>query len=266
MVAAGIGVRFPDESSRFANSHSTLQRPPTRSTRDRATSRRWQRGVAAGSRAERTAAFRAVTTPRSAVPEPDSRHCTEPDISGGYLFKFDWSAVTPLGSYAVYFDVPSLVGTFILNEFSKNGDAYVRSVYFHKQREGKIVAGPLWDFNLIMAVGGALFCNQNPTGWAYEFRIGSNDWFQRLIEDPAFKAQVVSRWKELRQGELSQTAVEQRLANPPRAAVERHHAGIRALAVVQSDRRDLRDPRRRHLGGAASRDARLHVGARRLDG
>lgn len=119
----------------------------------------------------------------------------------------------PMGPYTDYIDVASFVDTFIINELSKNGDAYVRSVYFHKDRNGKIFAGPLWDFNLIMAVGGQLFCNQNPTGWAYEFRNGSNDWFQRLIADPTFRQQVVARWQELRGGLLSDAALSDRVSN-----------------------------------------------------
>lgn len=119
---------------------------------------------------------------------------------------------SPLGPYADYIDITSFVDTLILNELLRNGDAYTRSVYFHKERGGKVVAGPLWDFNLILADGGTTFCNNNPVGWAYEFRRGSNDWFQRLVSDATFLDLVRARWRELRGSVLSQGALDTTIA------------------------------------------------------
>lgn len=130
----------------------------------------------------------------------------------------------PIGAYGEYIDVASFIDTLIINEFTRNGDAYTRSVYFHKERDQKITAGPLWDFNLIMAGGGTLFCNDNPVGWAHEFRNGSNDWFQQLIADPAFASQVSARWNALRNDLLSQASLEALLAEiaaPLAPAIER---------------------------------------------
>jgi hypothetical protein len=127
----------------------------------------------------------------------------------------------PIGDYGQFIDVASFVDFFLINEFTKNGDAYVRSVYLHKDRDAKIVAGPLWDYNLTMAAGGSLFCNDNPTGWAYDFRIGSNDWFQTLASDPAFMSLVAERWRELRGGAMAQAQLEalvEQLAAPLRNA------------------------------------------------
>lgn len=134
--------------------------------------------------------------------------------------------LTPLGAYGDYIDVASFVDTLILNELLRNGDAYTRSVYFYKGRDQKLVAGPLWDFNLTLAGGGATFCNHNPEGWAYEFRRGSNDWFQRLIGDPAFLDAVKSRWRTLRESILSQTNLESlisTIASPLSGAVARDY-------------------------------------------
>lgn len=134
--------------------------------------------------------------------------------------------LTPLGAYGDYIDVASFVDTLILNELLRNGDAYTRSVYFYKGRDQKLVAGPLWDFNLTLAGGGATFCNHNPEGWAYEFRRGSNDWFQRLIGDPSFLDAVKSRWRTLRESILSQTNLESlisTIASPLSGAVARDY-------------------------------------------
>jgi hypothetical protein len=118
---------------------------------------------------------------------------------------------SPPGPYGDYIEVASFVDTFILNELSRNMDAYVRSVYFYKERGEKVTAGPLWDFNLVMALGG-FFCNDNPAGWQHQLRMGTNSWFQKLAADPAFMTLVATRWKELRQGILSQTSTDALIA------------------------------------------------------
>jgi hypothetical protein len=129
----------------------------------------------------------------------------------------------PLGSWADYADAPSFVDNFIVQEFSRNMDAYIRSAYFHKHRDGKLLAGPLWDYNLTFDVGGS-FNNRALEGWQYAERGGSNDWFHLLAEDEAFMAQVRTRYRALRQGLLSDSAIDERiddLSAPLAAAAER---------------------------------------------
>ena len=60
----------------------------------------------------------------------------------------------PKTGYARYIDVPSFVDYFIHTELSLNADGYKRSAYFYKEKQhadgtgGKLVAGPVWDYNL----------------------------------------------------------------------------------------------------------------------
>ena len=42
-------------------------------------------------------------------------------------------------------------------------------------------------------------------------RPGASDWFPKLMTDPAFVAALTARWKVLRQGLLSEAAIEQRI-------------------------------------------------------
>lgn len=125
--------------------------------------------------------------------------------------------------YPFYIDVPSFVDHVILNEFTRNMDAFVRSQYFHKDREGKLLAGPLWDFDLIAGVGmtaggfgGVSFANTAAEGWQYEANASrlngaTSDWFPQLIVEPAFAAQLSTRWRELRAGELSDAGIDARV-------------------------------------------------------
>ena len=102
--------------------------------------------------------------------------------------------------YAAYFDVPSVVDYYILNELFKNVDANLRrSTFVYKPRGGKLTFGPIWDYDLAMGnvdYSDAAF----PTGW----HVRKAPWYARLFEDPAFDARVRARWRQLRdEGTLS---------------------------------------------------------------
>jgi hypothetical protein len=118
----------------------------------------------------------------------------------------------PATGYAAYIDIPSFADNVIIQELTRSMDAYVRSAYFHKDRDGKIISGPLWDYDLTFDTGG-FFQNRSLQGWQYEQSAmrGCNDWFQRLLADPAFVTRVATRWKELRQGLLSNAQVDARI-------------------------------------------------------
>ena len=116
----------------------------------------------------------------------------------------------PVKGYARYIDVPSFVDYFIHTELSLNADGYKRSAYFYKERQnadgtgGKLVAGPVWDYNL--AYGNCNFANANNLeAWCFEG--ASNNptpaLWQRLLQDPAFRTAVKQRYKALRKGVLS---------------------------------------------------------------
>ena len=124
------------------------------------------------------------------------------------------SYTDPAAGYAAYVNPATFVDQIIIHELGRNMDAYVRSQYFYKDRDAKISAGPLWDYDLTFDVGG-LFDNRNIEGWQHEQSAVRDDvnntWFQRMLTDPAFTAQVVARWKELRQGLLSDAQIDARI-------------------------------------------------------
>ena len=120
----------------------------------------------------------------------------------------------PIGDYASVIDVPSFVDYLIVNELSRNVDAYVRSAYYHKDRDAKLKAGPLWDYNFSLAVGGANTVAPAPATNGFQFQ-GSrnvNNWYPRLTSDPAFMTQVKARYKALRANLLSQASIDSRIA------------------------------------------------------
>ena len=48
-------------------------------------------------------------------------------------------------------DIDSFAQYFLINEFAVNPDAYSTSFYLYRNNEGKIAAGPVWDFDLAFA-------------------------------------------------------------------------------------------------------------------
>jgi hypothetical protein len=133
---------------------------------------------------------------------------------------------TPIGNYAEYIDVPSFIDYLIISELSRDVDAYVRSAYFYKDRGDKIHAGPLWDYNFSLGLGGQSSIDPNGP-FQYEGRRNVNNWYPRLIKDPAFMDAVRARWRELRQGLLSDNAMRARmdaLTAPLAGAIEREYA------------------------------------------
>jgi hypothetical protein len=119
----------------------------------------------------------------------------------------------PIGDYAASIDVASFVDYLIVNEVTRNVDAYVRSAYYHKDRDGKLKAGPLWDYNFSLAVGGQGTVAPAPAMNGFQFQ-GSrnvNNWYPKLTSDPNFMAKVKARYKELRGTLLSQASIDARM-------------------------------------------------------
>ena len=119
----------------------------------------------------------------------------------------------PITGYSAYIDVPSFIDFFLLNEISNNVDGYRLSTFMHKDKNGKLKMGPIWDFNL--AFGNADYCGGGNTNvWAYKFNERcSGDfwlvpfWWDRLLQDPAFVAELKARWNALRSGAFSENSI-----------------------------------------------------------
>ncbi len=147
---------------------------------------------------------------------------------------------TPIGDYASFIDVPSFVDNLIVNELTLNVDAYVRSAFYHKDRDQKIKAGPLWDYNFALGGVGAMEAapkTTTDTGWRYSGTRNVNNWYPKLTADPAFMAQVKTRYQELRKTLLSDAAVKQRMADlaaPLKQAVVRDFAKWPVSAIIKS--------------------------------
>jgi hypothetical protein len=126
----------------------------------------------------------------------------------------------PALGYDAWIDTDSFIDHFLITELLKEIDGYRLSHFMHKERNGKLTMGPVWDFNL--SSGNANYLNGwEPTGWYYtqlsptnHCVIGCNirNWYVRLLTDPAYVARMQRRWWELRNGPFSDAALTERLA------------------------------------------------------
>ncbi|MFD1630401.1 CotH kinase family protein [Pseudopedobacter beijingensis] len=104
----------------------------------------------------------------------------------------------PINGYAKYINVESFINWFLVQELMKNQDAQsYSSIFYYKDRNGKLGMGPLWDFDLSMGNVDYSVATQ-PEGWW----IRHGPWFTRLFQDPVFAEKVRKRWKEIRQKEV----------------------------------------------------------------
>ena len=156
--------------------------------------------------------------------EPDAEDITAEQKE--YISDYVGSFETALASndftnaetgYEAYIDVDSFIDFFILNELSNNVDGYRLSTYMHKDKNGKLKMGPIWDFNL--AFGNANYCEGGTTNvWSYKFNERCPEdfwqvpfWWGRLLEDPNYVAKLKTRWSELRGSSLSDAAIFSRI-------------------------------------------------------
>jgi len=104
------------------------------------------------------------------------------------------------GGYPSIIDIPSFIDYMIINELGSNADAYAYSTFFHKDRNGKLRAGPIWDLDL--TYGNDLFFwgydRSKPDVW--QFSTGDNDgsrFWKDLSGDPLFRCYLSKRWNTL---------------------------------------------------------------------
>lgn len=94
-------------------------------------------------------------------------------------------------------DIPSFVDFMIIAEFSSNVDVYSLSTFFHKDRKGKLRAGPVWDYNLTF--GHDEFGNRSRYDvWQFDNDDNNGPKFWKdLFDTDEFKCYLAKRWFEV---------------------------------------------------------------------
>ncbi|MBQ9410262.1 MAG: CotH kinase family protein [Bacteroidales bacterium] len=97
----------------------------------------------------------------------------------------------PSNGYARYLDIDSFIDYWIVFEVMTNHElGNPGSVFLHKDKNGKLTAGPCWDFDW----GVLTF---DTTGGDYRLINRNAIWYSRLFQDPAFLQKTRDRIQEL---------------------------------------------------------------------
>jgi len=102
--------------------------------------------------------------------------------------------------YPSVIDVPSFIDHMIISELSSNSDSYQYSTFFHKDRNGKLRAGPLWDNDLTFSNDLFMWGLDRSKTDIWQFSNGDNEgskFWKDLYYDDRFKCQFSKRWNEL---------------------------------------------------------------------
>lgn len=139
-----------------------------------------------------------------AVTDPDHPSHPQFEYITDYVDRAEAAINAPGDGYEEFFDVDAMIGWYLVSELMKNADSRIvaadgaggdltSSVHLHKDRGGKLVFGPLWDFDL--SAGNPDYNGlDNPRGWW----IRSSDWFGPLFAHSSFGHRVLTKWCELR--------------------------------------------------------------------
>jgi hypothetical protein len=138
------------------------------------------------------------------LPKPDNATAQQTEYIKGVFTALEEAAKagneSALNGYPSMIDVPSFIDFMIINELASNVDNYTYSTFFHKDRNGKLRAGPVWDFDLTF--GNDLFSEGYSRGrtdiWYFDDGQldGSTFWID-LFNDLKFRCYMSKRWNWL---------------------------------------------------------------------
>ncbi|MES2709613.1 MAG: CotH kinase family protein [Verrucomicrobiota bacterium] len=165
----------------------------------------------------------------------------------------------PQTGWPAYLDILPTIDHHLMDTWALCTDALRLSGYWHKDRDGKMAAGPLWDFDRAFASAdersvawmNRVVANPNNGVWrsigsdlGTDFFNKSTDavgvqtpvWWHALFRDPDFYQQYIDRWEELRAGPFTQASME--------ALIDAWNAEINPAAALRDSARWTENPKR----------------------
>lgn len=154
--------------------------------------------------------FDAEKVVRIYVKEPEAEVANTPEFTyvSGYILAMEQAIINNSG-WQDYIDLDSWVDWFIATELTFNMESsFYRSCYMWKREGGKLMLGPVWDFD--MALGNHVGDIPGYDGWCTtecEYEYLMENWMNYLITYDEFNDAVKARWNEMKD-ELLKTALE----------------------------------------------------------
>lgn len=104
-----------------------------------------------------------------------------------------------------YLDIEAAIDHHLLNTFAFNIDALRLSTFVIKPLNGKIIFGPIWDFDRSLGSGDGH--DEDANSWNHERRTDyfNYGWWYYMFRDIDFFQQYIDRWEQLRTDQMSET-------------------------------------------------------------
>jgi hypothetical protein len=94
-------------------------------------------------------------------------------------------------------DADSFIEWFLVNEIMRNRDAVMySSVFFYKDKGGKLSMGPVWDFDL----SSGAYTGNDAEGWYLE-NIQWIGW--PIANDPAYRQKIKDKWNSIKSDKIA---------------------------------------------------------------
>ena len=133
-------------------------------------------------------------------PKPQNLSVSQKKEISQYVSDFE-KAIVENKNWKDYIDVESFIDYQILMEVSKNVDAYRLSLYFNKNKEGKLKIEPVWDMNLSFGLT-SYYNGYVVEGLMYKDK-ATPFWWTSFLKDDEYRSLFLKRWKEYRGSFLS---------------------------------------------------------------
>jgi len=107
--------------------------------------------------------------------------------------------------YSEFIEVDAWIDHNIINALTKNVDGLRISAYFHKDRAGRLAAGPVWDFDRSMGTPYDPRATE-PAEWNQTWNAAdyfNEGWWRLVFRDPDFRSRYRARFKALLNKEFS---------------------------------------------------------------
>jgi hypothetical protein len=107
-----------------------------------------------------------------------------------------------INGFPAVIDVPSFIDYMLMAEITSNADTYALSTFYHKDRGGKLRAGPIWDYNLtygndLLERWGFYFDRSHPDVWQFNYSNTGSYFWGDLFANPIYKCYLSKRFNEI---------------------------------------------------------------------
>jgi len=156
--------------------------------------------------------YMVLAYPKLADAQPEQRRYIVDAFNAFEDVLYGPDPMNPETGVGVHIDLLSWADFHMLKMFSMDVDIFTLSSWFHKDRGGKIMAGPVWDFDRSLGpYGYAESSFPNVKRWdAWTFAsepFARADLWGKLHAQPAFQRLYWDRWTELRKGPLANASL-----------------------------------------------------------